>query len=60
MEVSLPAFTIGVAFKLMFVGTLTTGQGDGGVADVKVKTIVPIAPVGGTYVALSVCGFGSK
>jgi hypothetical protein len=57
-EVSLPAFTKGVAFKLIVASSFTVGHGDMIPFAVNVSVIAPVTPLGGVYVAFSVFAFG--
>jgi hypothetical protein len=58
IEVSLPAYANGAAFKLMFATSFTAGQGDIMPLAVSVSETDPLDPTGGINVALRVFGFG--
>ena len=60
IEVSLPALTIGLAFKV--IGTVVFSAGHGAIIPlaVNVNVTTPVAPEAGVNVAFNVFGLGKK
>jgi hypothetical protein len=60
MEVSEPAFAIGLGLKIITLSSETAGHGVKMPVAVKVKTTLPVVPEEGIYVAFKVLAFGIK